>query len=161
MHDAAFRWVAQHAGSPASVIDAGGRNVNGTVRGLFPQASYTSVDIRPGDGVDIVADFATWLPDEPVEAVICCEVAEHTADWPLLVDHAAKSLLPGGRFIFTAAGPGRAPHSAEDGCELRPGEHYENIDPDRLERLLADLFETVTVDVLYDDVRALAIKGTA
>jgi SAM-dependent methyltransferase len=158
MHDAAFQWVARHAAG-SSVVDAGGRNVNGTVRSLFPGARFTSVDVRPGDGVDVVADFATWEPDELVDTVVCTEVAEHTPDWPLLVQRAAGLLLPGGRFIFTAAGPGRAPHSAEDGGPVRHGEHYENIDPAALASVLAEFFAEVTVDVLEDDVRAVAVKA--
>jgi len=42
---------------------------------------------------------------------------------------AFRMLEPGGMFVMTAAGPGRAPHSAVDGKGLQPGEHYANIDP--------------------------------
>jgi len=33
-------------------------------------------------------------------------------------------------------GPGRAPHSGHDGGEVRPGEHYANIEPLALARWL-------------------------
>lgn len=158
MHAAAYEWVRRHA-SGMCVVDAGGRNVNGTIRDLFPSARYVAVDIRPGEGVDVVADFATWDTEERFDCVVCTEVAEHAPNWPAIIATAAQVLVPGGRLIFTAAGPGRAPHSAEDGGALRDGEHYENVDPGVLEALLGELFDKVTVDVLADDVRAVAVKA--
>jgi hypothetical protein len=64
MHDQAMAWIAKHATSePVTVLDIGGRDVNGSPQQLFPAAAYTVLDIRPGEDVDIVADAATWDPD--------------------------------------------------------------------------------------------------
>lgn len=158
MHPAALAWVAEHAPAATTVVDVGGRDINGTVRGCFPDADYVSVDLIDGPGVDVVADFATWEPEGPVDVVVCCEVAEHAPTWPDLVAHAAEILAPGGALIFTAAGPGRAPHSAFDGGELRDGEWYENVDPVELEEVLAEHFAsaTVSVDPGIGDVYAVA-----
>src|SRR5688572_27389603 len=110
MHPEAFAWVRQHApAGPVSVLDVGGRNINGTVRDLFPSAAwYRSIDLLPGLGVDIVADAAVWTPDREYDVVVCCEVFEHTADWRLILDTILRALRPGGLAILTMAGPGRA-----------------------------------------------------
>lgn len=148
----ARRWVPDR---PVRVIDVGGRNINGSPRGLFDQASsYLVIDPEPGVGVDVVADFATWRGD-PVDVVVCMEVAEHTHAWPDLLTNARTHLRPGGVLIFTAAGPGREPHSASNGGPLVDGEWYENITPDALERELAQ-FATHQIDVAGDDIRAVA-----
>jgi SAM-dependent methyltransferase len=157
MHQAAHQWVAAHA-SGEVIVDVGGRNINGTVRDLFPGADYTPVDIYEGPGVDVVGDFLDYKPKRKADTVVCCEVAEHTAEWPALIAHAAEILKVGGRIIFTAAGPGRAPHSAMDGAEPREDEHYENIDPEKLRNVLRRHFADVQVDVFGDDVRAVAVK---
>lgn len=158
MHPAALAWVARHAPPATSVVDVGGRDINGTVRGCFPGAAYTSVDLIDGPSVDVVADFATWEPAALADVVVCCEVAEHTETWPELVAHAADVLVDGGTLIFTAAGPTRAPHSALDGGELRDGEWYEAVDPERLEEVLSEHFDDVTVaeDQALGDVYAVA-----
>lgn len=153
MHSAAREWVAAHA-LPGDVLEIGSRNINGTVRDLFP-GDYTGLDISEGPGVDVVADVTEWTTRKRFDVVVCCEVLEHT-DAPI-IDAAHRLLRKGGTLILTAAGPGREPHSAVDGGPLRPGEWYANIDPDELRVALSGWSE-VTVDVAGDDVRAVAVK---
>lgn len=157
MHREAAAWIARWVPDrPVVVLEVGGRNINGGVRHMFQVAAWTSVDLVPGVGVDVVADFCDYEHPDPVDVVVCCEVAEHCQDWPTLVWNAAHHLGPDGLFLFTAAGPGRVPHSAEDGGEVRAGEFYENVDPDRLKSILRPLFHRFEVDVLGPDVRAVA-----
>jgi SAM-dependent methyltransferase len=165
VHDQAMQWIAQYAlPGPVRVLDIGGRDVNGSPRHLFPDAAvYTVLDIRPGDGVDIAADAATWDPDGRLwDVVICAETFEHTASWRAICRTAYAACAPGGRLIVTTAAPGRPPHSAVDGeFRLHPGEHYANIRPAELERVLAEAgWAGVAVDVLPSpaDVRAAAVK---
>jgi SAM-dependent methyltransferase len=134
MHAEAFSYVERFAtDEPISVLDIGGRNVNGTVRDLFPNADYTALDILPGDGVDIVANAAEWTPDRAYDLIVCTEVFEHTPEWPKILEVAAAACRPGGRIVLTMAGPGRPEHSAIDGGPRRPDEHYGNVDPVDLE----------------------------
>lgn len=155
MHEAARQWVALHVPDrKVDVLEVGGRDINGTVRDLFDASSYLSIDLVAGNGVDEVADFTTWK-GKKVDVVVCCEVAEHTPDWPALLENAARHLRKGGLLIFTAAGPSRAPHSAVDGDVLRDGEFYENVDPDDLRDVLMGHFERHVIDVAGDDVRAV------
>lgn len=161
-------WIAKHATSdPVTVLDIGGRDVNGSPRHLFPGATrYTVLDIRPGEqvtDVDIIADAATWNPGgQAWDVVICAETFEHTAAWRAIVRTAYRACAPGGRLIVTTAAPGRPPHSAVDGeFRLHPGEHYANIRPAELERVLTEAgWSGVVVDVQPSpaDVRAVAVK---
>lgn len=160
MHPAAYQWVAEHATrEPVTVLDIGGRDINGSPRRLFPAATtYLVVDMLPGPGVDVVADATSWRADRAFDVVVCTEVFEHAAVWRQLCQAAYEQLAPGGLFITTMAGPGRAVHSALDGGPaLCPGEHYANVNPDDLKGALADCgFTGIDVDQLGPDVRAVA-----
>lgn len=164
-----MEWIAKHATSnPVSVLDIGGRDVNGSPRHLFPAATrYTVLDALPGErvtDVDVIADAATWNPSgQWWDVVVCAEVLEHAAAWRAILRTAYRACAPGGRLIVTTAAPGRPPHSAVDGLfRLLPGEHYANIRPAELERALtAAGWAQVVVDVreFPADVRATAVKA--
>jgi SAM-dependent methyltransferase len=167
MHEQAMAWIARYATTePVSVLDLGGRDINGSPEPLFPAAKWTTLDLRSGPGVDITADAATWDPAGGLwDVVICAETFEHTAAWRAIVRTAYRACKPGGRFIVTTAAPGRPPHSAVDGeFRLLPGEHYANIRPAELGRVLRDAgWEQVVVDAqpYPADVRAAAVKPDA
>ncbi|MFJ9387712.1 class I SAM-dependent methyltransferase [Nocardioides sp. NPDC101246] len=161
MHTEALAWVVDYApalGDPASVLDIGGRDVNGTPRHLFPSAEYVSLDVLPG--ADITADAATWQPDRLYDAVVCTEVFEHAEHWRDICRTAHKACVPGGALVITCAGPGRALHSGVDGGPaLHPGEWYCNVSAAELR----DALETAGWTVLAceesgADTRAFATK---
>ena len=164
MHTEAMAWVAEHATSdPVTVLDLGGRYVNGSPRGLFPNAiSYTVLDIISAPDVDIIADAATWNPyGDRWNVVLCCELFEHTFYWPAICRTAYRALAPGGRLIVTTAAPGRPPHSGVDGGPLHPGEYYANLEPDRFcDALNVAGFADIVIDVQPSpsDVRAVAVR---
>jgi hypothetical protein len=163
MHEEARAYVeGRRTDERLSVLDIGGRNINGSVRDLFPNADpYVSLDIAEGPAVDIVADAAEWTPDRAYDLIVCTEVFEHTPQWPAILRTAAAACVPGGRLILTMAGPGRSPHGASGG-PWDPPEHYENVDPDVLHaELVASGWTDVDVDFLPSpgDTRATAIRG--
>ena len=165
MHKEAWAWLAAHAtDQPVSVLDLGGRQVNwDSPRVLFPGASsYTVLDILPGEGVDIVADAATWDPRrQRFDWVLAAEVFEHTPDWPAICRTAYRALTTGGRLVVTTAAPGRQPHSGVDGGPLHFAEYYANVEPDQLRKVLEDVgFTGIEIDVQPSpsDVRAAATK---
>lgn len=162
MHAAAMDWVRRTAppiDAPLRILDIGGRDINGHPGHLFhPDSTWEVIDLEDGPRVTWVGDVLDYGDVDGFDVILCLEVAEHTAAWAEILHHARLLLRSGGRFIFTAAGPGRAPHSAHDGGELRDGEHYANIDPDELHRVLLADYDAVLVDVdvAGDDVRAVA-----
>jgi hypothetical protein len=163
MHPSAHDYVAEQVakyGPFVSVLEVGSRNVNGGVRYLFGECVYEGVDIVDGDGVDFVCDATVWLPSGPYDCVVCCEVFEHVAAWPAIVDNAFKVLMPNGVLLLTMAGPGRTPHSAIDGGPVRPGEFYGNVQPDELLELLLEAgFTEVEIDThVSGDLYATARK---
>jgi predicted methyltransferase len=129
MHPQAHAWIAINIGTPATVLEYGSLNINGTVRDCAPEAKWHGVDMVAGPGVDEVADAATYVGG-PVDCVVCCEVLEHTPDAEAITRNAWDSLNAGGTYLVTVACNERAPHSAVDGGPIRAGEYYANIDPD-------------------------------
>lgn len=163
MHPAAYAYVAGALSAlptpPRTVLEVGARNINGTVRGLFPMADYVGLDQWGGDGVDVVADAVTWQTERRFDCVVCCEVLEHERRQSQLVAALARLLAPGGLLLLTAAGPKRPPHSQVDGHPLRDGEWYGNVDPGALARWLRDAgvgYYSVTQLFDGDDVYATA-----
>jgi len=162
MHPAAFSFVASVARRrpPGLVVDIGSRNINGSVRPLFDGSPYLGIDLVAGDGVDIVADGATWQPPTAAACVVCCEVLEHTPNADAICRHAFDILTPDGCFIVTAASRGRQPHSGRDGGALADGEYYRNVDAGVLSRWL-EPFAAIQMEVDPDagDVYAFARRG--
>jgi SAM-dependent methyltransferase len=164
MHTEAFLYVDEHAGDIAGttgiVVECGSRDINGSVRGLFPFAVYLGVDREEGPGVDLVGDFrSVEMIDRLADVVICCEVLEHDPDPASLLAKAHDILHLGGKLIMTCAGDGRAEHSAVDGGPLRDGEHYRNVSGDELDGWLAEQgWDSWKVDVFGTDTRCIATR---
>lgn len=141
MHEQVIDWVGQFAtGDDLAVLDIGGRDLNGNTRGLFPNASpYHVLDLRPGKGVDIIADAATWQPPRTYDLVLTTETFEHAKEWPAIIQTAWHALRPGGWLIFTCAGPGRPAHSGVEAVwGLIGDEWYANVSPQEIENVLKE-----------------------
>lgn len=154
MHPAAYDYVGRYATrEPIQVVEVGSRDVNYSIRPLFPNARYWGIDAQDGPMVDEVADGAVWQPPEPVDLVVCAEVFEHTPSWRDIAANIYRMLRPGGRAVFTMAGPGRPAHGLNVDDPLHPG-WYRNIETVELEEALdAAGFVGVQVEQLGDDVR--------
>jgi SAM-dependent methyltransferase len=161
MHLAARRFVQSVIGRlrPASnILEIGSRDVNGSVRKLFPNIRYTGIDTTPGPGVDIVADGGRFRWLDCFDLVLCLEVLEHAENARAVCRNAYDLLDPNGVFLVTAAGPERLAHSGVDGGPLRAGEYYRGVTAELLREWLA-LFAVVLIDVSQPtDIYALAIK---
>lgn len=130
MHTACWDYVEQLASKldpelHSTFLEIGALDVNGSVRHFFPWAkSYTGLDIVDGPGVDIVADAATWKPEEEYDVVISTEVLEHAPRWRDIVHTMYKALRPGGVFILTCATTGRGAHNAHGASVINEEEEY-------------------------------------
>ena len=161
MHQAVWDYVAQFATrEPVSVLDIGGRDLNGTHRAAFPNADpYVVLDLRPGPNVDIVADASEWEPNRLYDVVTSCECYEHTPKWPGIVDTAYRALKPGGLYVATCAAPGRAPHSGVQATPLLPGEYYANVSVEEMRAAMAAYaWETFDVQQNGLDLQSCGIK---
>lgn len=165
MHTAAYHFVRSARATyrrAGLVLEIGSRNINGTIRDHFIGEPYVGIDLAAGPGVDVVADGTAFAPPAPPATIVCCEVFEHTADAPAICAHVYALLQPDGVFIVTAAGFGRAPHSAVDGGGLRPGEFYRNVDRADLEAWLAPFVGVeITSDLIAGDIYAVCRKAAA
>jgi SAM-dependent methyltransferase len=136
MHEQVLSWVGQFRTTEAlAVLDIGGRDLNGNTRGLFPNANpYHVIDIRPGKGVDIVADAADWKGSKDwYDLVVTTETFEHAERWREIIQTAWDVLRPGGWLVFTCAGPGRPPHSGVEAVwGLIGDEWYANVSPEEI-----------------------------
>jgi len=169
MHEAVLTWIGQFRSlDDLAVLDIGGRDLNGSPRMFFPNASpYHVLDLRPGVNVDIVADAASWQPvlDFPAgeagyDLVVCTEVFEHTASWPAILATAWRSLRPGGWLLFTCAGPGRPAHSGIEAVPgLIDGEYYANVSPQEIrEQLENQGWIKIETHLLGTDTQGCAVK---
>lgn len=162
MHTAAKQFMRHHCRPfnwrGVTVLELGGRYINGGVRELFDRAGeYVSVDIVDGKDVDIVADAADLDLGRDFDVVVSTELLEHTPRAAEIVAAACRHLKTGGVFLMTCAGPGRAPHSAAGKATLEPGEWYRNVEPAELDEWLQWAgFEEWEIEVLEDDVRCVA-----
>jgi len=104
-----WEWVRDTAAQEKAlppVLEVGSRNVNGTVRDHFPQGKgqYVGLDMREGQGVDLVADVVEddWLAKvKPVNTVVCTETLEHVTDPWRAVEQMYEALAPGGLCLIT------------------------------------------------------------
>jgi SAM-dependent methyltransferase len=135
---------------PWHVLDLGGRDINGSIRDLLPNAKWTGCDIEAGPGVDLVHDCTTPWPDNAphFDVVVCTEVLEHVAAWPELLSTCAEALAEGGPQLLyvTCASDGRAAHGAAGGPVPLPGEWYRNVPPGTLHEALSARFRQTAVE---------------
>lgn len=165
MHIEAMDWlrrVKSLVGPRPRVCDLGSRNVNGGARDVFgPDAAfYVGVDVRAGEGVDVVADAANWHlgPRLLFDLVVSTEVLEHAGNAAAICANAYRLLRSGGVFLVTAAGVRRAPHSV-DGTALPEGEHYAGVSETDLRAWLTGFAVVLIQDRDGQDICALAVKG--
>lgn len=161
MHEAAYKYVSRFASSdPLQIIEIGSRDINGSIRPLFPLAQWIGLDLHAGPSVDVVCDALDYVPPRFVDAVVCCEVLEHAPYWDQLLIVAGSWLKAGGRLMMTCAGTGRQEHSAIDGGELRELEYYKNLTKTEVESCLLriGLFTGIQVEENGEDTYATAVR---
>ena len=169
MHEQAMNYVAwarDQCPMPGRVLELGSYNVNGSVRALWPaNVGWYGIDVRPGPGVNEVADARDYDGNEEYDLVICTEMMEHCKYANRVLKSAYKSLKPGGNLIATMAGEGRAPHNGDgDPFDHKaPGaEWYANVTEASLRRWCRDaklLLRNLEHDPVAGDLRCIAWKS--
>lgn len=172
MHTEVLDWVGQfRTDEDLSVLDIGGRDLNGSTRSLFPNANpYHVLDLRPGPNVDIVADASAWIPvfsdgvsSSGYDLVLTTETFEHAENWRGIIATAWNALRPGGWLIFTCAGPGRPAHSGVEAVQnLIGGEWYQNVSPEEIREVLEDQgWVEIETHLRGTDTQGKAVKPQA
>lgn len=113
------------------VIEIGSRYENGTVRDVLDIA--VGVDIRQGNGVDLVAPVENLLshfkPGE-FDACVSTETLEHCSDWKGFVRVTWELVKNGGWLVMTMASTHKARHAYPDDYVRFNEEHIRMIYPD-------------------------------
>lgn len=92
---------------PATILDVGSLDVNGSLRQVLPEGrlvAYTGVDFSPGPGVDQVVESAARLPfdDGHFDVVVSTSAFEHDPAFWKTFDEMLRVVRPGG-FIYINA----------------------------------------------------------
>lgn len=165
MHSDVFTWVSYSykknvkTNDKIKILEFGSLDINGSIRSILEQHSsvYIGVDMQEGPGVDIVGNAKDFQSNTLFDLIVCCEVFEHTPEWPEIIINSHSLLIDGGLFIATMAGQGRFEHSAIDGGLKRPEEFYANVKASELESELK-IFSNYEIDYIANDLRCWAIK---
>lgn len=124
--------------------DFGGRNINGAIRDLMPTALWSGIDLVEGPDVDYTCDLTLDWPEGygTFDIIVSTELLEHVEDWRSVIRTMTQALSPNGlEMVFiTCASTGRRSHGASGEMDPPPGEWYQNVEPDALERQLAKYF---------------------
>lgn len=162
MHPSAYQWYVDRAAQLPhlrSIVEIGGRNINGSVRQLFSADSYLSLDLHDGPGVDVVADACEWAPLTTPDLVICSQVLEHAPQAAEMVARAHSWLAPGGVLLIATVGGAWPPHSAIDGGPVRPGEFYRGVSTSDLAEWLSPFGHYTCRSYESGDRFAIGIKA--
>lgn len=87
------------------VLDVGSLDVNGSVRQSITEGyeEYTGVDMRDGQGVDVVLNghvLTSRWPDPQFDLITCCDTLEHDDQFWLTVEQMRAVLNPGGYLLI-------------------------------------------------------------
>ena len=101
-----------------TVLDIGGANVNGTLRDIFVAKghTYTSLDIREAEGVDIVANPQERYPiqDDTFNVVVSTSMMEHDQAFWITFNEMVRVVKPNG-YIYLCV-PSRGNHHWDRDC---------------------------------------------
>lgn len=146
------------AGEYGRVVEFGSLDVNGGVRDLVAHQAWWGLDLLPGPGVDQVGDCRDYYPLSPADLVLCLEVLEHSDDAAGICEAAGRVLAPGGLFVMTCAGPGRAPHGRDGGPV--GDEFYRNVSAVEFREWVPwGEVRVLVEDHAAGDLRAVVVKG--
>lgn len=116
------RIVAESLPKKIKVLEIGSLIVEGqehlSVRKLFPEAEYIGVDMRQGNGVDIVEDFIDFANkcdnekhdglnyrydnEQEFDLILCLEMLEHAKEPFQIIESAKQCLKPNGVLLVTS-----------------------------------------------------------
>jgi SAM-dependent methyltransferase len=157
MHQSVMAWaesvIEQHGLAGRSVLEVGSANVNGSLRTLF-HGPYIGIDLRPVEGVDVVAS-GNKLPydDGAFGVVVCTETLSHDPQFWLTIVEMYRVMARDGYLLLTVRGFGFGRNDSP--CD------YYRFTPEAVSSLLEGAgFRTIHIadDTEYSGVLAWAAK---
>lgn len=108
MDSTILAWLADFAkqkGPFGHVLELGALNVNGSARSVIEAREYIGLDMRPGDGVDVVAP-ASSLSHRPewvdhFDCIVATSFFEHDVCFWETLDGIWRVIKEGGWFVLT------------------------------------------------------------
>jgi hypothetical protein len=98
-------------------LDFGALNINGSIRSLFDNCTFTGIDWRPGPDVDVVS-LAHEYNGQPSNVIISTEMLEHDPYWERSLDNMCHHLsAKHGMILISCANERRGPHCVETSPE--------------------------------------------
>jgi SAM-dependent methyltransferase len=147
-------WPGARAVEGKDILEVGSLDVNGSPRDFLEMqgpASYTGLDIRPGPGVDLVADICEYQgPDEQYDVILCLYTLEHIAKWTRAVVAMKHLLRPQGMLVLTVPGPGFWLHE-------HPGDYW-RFTQEMIRQAFQDLSMVIQKDPQVPGVMMVAWK---
>lgn len=121
-----------HFNQAVRVLEVGSQDINGTVRGFFPQArEYLGLDLGLSKGVDwVIPGELVELPTGWADIALSTECFEHCKNWDQVLLNMIRIAKPHGLIIITCAGIGRATHGTIDTDEYSSPfttDYYKNL----------------------------------
>jgi len=111
------------------VYDFGSRDINGSLKDMFENSSYTGIDIHAGKNVDIVCK-AHEFKGQLADTVVSGSMLEHDLFWDYSLLNMFRNLKDGGLMVVSAAGPGFQEHGTRKSGNEEWGsdpDYYKNI----------------------------------
>jgi hypothetical protein len=140
-----------------TVLDFGSLNINGSIRPLFENCTFTGIDWRSGPDVDIVS-LAHEYNGQEVDIVISTEMLEHDPYWEKSLVNMVYHIKKGGMLLISCANDKRPAHCVET---APVNNYYQGIHSLEIHRVLSKFkhsFLVVINNELSNDVYAVMIK---
>jgi len=133
-----------------SVLDCGSLDINGSLKDLFSNSTYTGVDIVAGKNVDVVSKISDLSFNMQFDTLVSGEMLEHDETWRESLLTMYNLVKHGGLIAISCAGKDRPEHGTKksDGNEWGTGDYYQNLEPSHLKTIYQDkMFKTSHYEV--------------
>jgi hypothetical protein len=124
--------LTSHFTEATRVLEVGSQDINGTVRGFFPNArEYLGIDLGIAKCVDwVIPGELIELPNGWADVTVSTECFEHCRKWDQVMTNMIRITKPHGLLVITCASIGRATHGTIDSDTLSSPyttDYYKNL----------------------------------
>jgi hypothetical protein len=119
MHQGNIEWLKdlnvryEHRLRDAALLELGSLSVNGSARDYLNVRSWTGVDKKPGEGVDVCCDAKATSFTCTFDVLLCLSMLEHDPKWRDSLDWNLQWINPHGLIILSWGAEGNQHHLPE------------------------------------------------